>query len=361
MGARANYVLIEDGAISIYYSHWGAMSVPAVVIDGPDATIAYIRELGPDAVLMEDNWAEGGILLDVDRRALLFFGGENIMFSPPWQRIFLRMMRFVWQGWSVAWAGREIFDIASYPGVADFLEINPSSLIMSVEPETYQPYSEAKIRNPHENPWVYTVITVTWEDGRVSDYTFDSALDGYLLFGPNLLDDLREREPDELPCEESSGEIIYFDAPDQGLREGVYIDTGERAMWIMHDKPVYSAKPELIAQIWPDWSVNEHFEGLGRQVVLSGRNPSLVAAPYEQVALELIGDLMTGHRDDNDSVSRLIAQALADRPTEQSTQDNEIAYPTPLPPLLPAAERRAHLIALLQQALQDDAEARATE
>jgi hypothetical protein len=265
------------------------------------------------------------------------------------------MMRYVWRGWSVAWAGREIFDIASYPGVADFLEINPSSLIVSVEPETYQPYPEAKIRNPHENPWVFTVITVTWEDGRVSDYTFDSALDGYLLFGPGLLDILREREPDELPCEESSGKIIYFDARDQGLREGAYIDTGARAMWIMHDKPVYSAKLERIEQTWPGWSVNEHFEGLGRQVALSGRDPSLVAAPYDQVAHELIGDLMAGHRNDGDSVSRVIARALADRPTEQAILDNEIAYPAPLPSLLPAEERRAYLTTLLQQALQEDA------
>ncbi|HEU4785650.1 MAG TPA: hypothetical protein VFS83_20080 [Ktedonobacterales bacterium] len=361
MGARANYVLIEDGALSIYYFHWGAMSVPAVVIDGPDATIAYIREQGSDAGLMDDNWAEGGILLDVDRRALLFFGGENIIFSPPWQRIFLRMMRRVWQGWSIAWAGREILDIASYPGVAEFLGIDPSSLIMRDAPITDQPYTGAKILAPHENPWVYTVITVTWEDGRVGDYTFDSALDGYLLFGPSLLDILREREPDALPCEEGNGKIVYYDAPDQAPREGAYIDTETRAMWIMHHTPVYSAKLERIEQIWPRWSVNEHCEGLGRQVALSGRSPALVAAPYAQVAHELIGDLMAGHNDNDDYISRLIAQALAGQPSEQSIMDNEIVHPTPLPPLLPAEERRAHLTALLQQALQEDASDRASE
>jgi hypothetical protein len=129
----------------------------------------------------------------------------------------------------------------------------------------------------------------------------------------------------------------------------------------MHDTPLYSAKLERIEQIWPGWSVNEHFEGLGRQVALSGRDPSLVAAPYDQVALELIGDLMAGHRDDNDSVSRVIAQALADQPSKQSILDNEIAHPTSLPPLRPAEERRAHLIALLQQALQEDAGGIASE
>lgn len=363
MGVRANYVLIEGGAIDIYYSHWGAMHVPAIVIDGLDATRASIRDEGPTTEsLMDDIWAEGGILLDVDRRALLFFGGENIMFSPPWQRIFLRMMRRVWPGWSIAWAGRGIVDIASYPGVADFLRINPSSLIRRNEPVTDQPFAEAKIRNPHENPWVYTVITAKWDDGRVGDYTFDSALDGYLLFGPSLLDILHEREPDALPYEESSGKIVYYDAPDQALREGAYINTRARAMWIMHDKPLYSAKLERIERMWAGWSMREHFEGLGRQVALSGRDPSLVAAPYDQVEAEIIGDLMHNHYDDDDSDSRLLARELADRLAEQSEPDyatravvhNEIAHPTPSPPRLPAAERRAYLTHLLQQALRDD-------
>jgi len=45
MGARANYVLIEGATIELYYDHWGSTSVPTVVIDGPEATIAYIWEM----------------------------------------------------------------------------------------------------------------------------------------------------------------------------------------------------------------------------------------------------------------------------------------------------------------------------
>lgn len=328
MGARANYVIIEDGAIDIYYSHWGAMYVPEVVIDGPEATRAYIRDEAPTTgSLMNDIWAEGGILLDMDRRSLLFFGGENIRFSPPWQRIFLHMMRSVWQGWSVAWAARGIVDIGAYPGVAESLRIDPASLIQSRDRVIEQAYDAAKIRNPHENPWIYTVITVTWEDGQVADYTFDSALDGYLLFGPDLLVILREREPDTLPREEDSGAITYFNAPDQDPREGVYINMASRTMWVMHYRPPYSVKPESIEQIWHGWSVNERFEGLGYQVALSGRSSALVAAPYNQVEEEIIGDLMSGHRD------------------EGSSDPSQSAH---------SEERRVRLTTLLQDALKRD-------
>jgi hypothetical protein len=251
--------------------------------------------------------------------------------------------------------GTGIVDIASYPGVAEFLRIDPSSLIKRNEPIIDQAYDETKIRNSHQYPWICTVITVTWEDGRVGDYTFDSALDGYLLFGPKLLDILREREPDELPREE--------DDHDGNPREGVYIDTGTRAMWVWHYRPLYSVKREHIEQLWPGWSVHEHFEGLGRQVALSGRNPALVAAPYHQVEAEIVGDLMSGHGDHDDSHVRALAQELADRLAKQSPLDsatrafilNEIAHPAPSPPAPPAAERRAYLTALLQQALWDDA------
>lgn len=60
MGHRANYVLIADGQPSIYFSRWGALSIPAVVLSGPEATLAYVHQLTPDDSLLEDTWAEGG-------------------------------------------------------------------------------------------------------------------------------------------------------------------------------------------------------------------------------------------------------------------------------------------------------------
>ncbi len=315
MGARANYVIIEDGKIAIYYAHWGAMSIPAVVMNGPTATSVYIRDMGSTDRLMNDMWAEGGILLDADRRALLFFGGENTMFSPPLQRLLLRVMRREWQGWSVAWAGRGIVDFGTYPGVADSLGINPSTLIMRKERIIEYPYAEATIRDPHENPWVYTVITVTWEDGRVGDYTFDKTLDGYLLFGPHLLDILRERVSDTLPCEEDEN----GDAP----RDGALINTTAQSIWIWRSSPLYSAPLERIEHVWPGWTADEHFEGLGRQVALSGRNPAIVAFSYDQVAKQLLSDLTRDFEDSNQ--------------------------------LLPAVEqRRDELIRLLQEAIREE-------
>lgn len=72
MGHRANYVLIADGQPTIYFSRWGALRIPAVVLSGPEATLAYVRQLTPDDSLLDDTWAEGGMLLDLDAHRLLF-------------------------------------------------------------------------------------------------------------------------------------------------------------------------------------------------------------------------------------------------------------------------------------------------
>ena len=45
MGNRARYVIIEDGQLYIFYSHWGALTILAVIASGSEATLAYIREL----------------------------------------------------------------------------------------------------------------------------------------------------------------------------------------------------------------------------------------------------------------------------------------------------------------------------
>jgi hypothetical protein len=132
MGSRASYVLIEHGAVAVDYSHWGAQSVPSMVIGGPAETSAYIRVLQREHALQDSTSAEGGILLDTDTHTLIFWGGEDINSRPYLRPLFLPLVRRIWEGWSVLWATRGIVDLAhlaAYPGVAQALDIDPASVI----------------------------------------------------------------------------------------------------------------------------------------------------------------------------------------------------------------------------------------
>ena len=43
MGHRATYAIRESGTIELFYSHWGALSVPVDIFWGPEEAEAFIR------------------------------------------------------------------------------------------------------------------------------------------------------------------------------------------------------------------------------------------------------------------------------------------------------------------------------
>lgn len=146
MGHRASYVLIEERTTQIYYSHWGAQSIPEQLLAGPKHTMTFLRTLKPDTKLLDTAWAEGGILLDSDRRRLLFWGGESISFCPYLRRVFLPVLRHLWSGWSAEWATQGIVDFARYLGI-DLEDVLAGDVF-------------------YGSP---ALLTVRWEDGRVAD------------------------------------------------------------------------------------------------------------------------------------------------------------------------------------------------
>jgi len=280
MGHRASYVLIEDGAITAYYSHWGAKVAPAVVLGGFAETCAYLRALAPADGLLDTVWAEGGILLDADTHTLRFWGGESLRDRPDLRRLFLPSVGRLWPGWAVAWATQGVVDFAEYPGVAQALGQDPASRLDD-DPEKWVPYSEAELLTPREEPWLATVLTVRWDDGGVADYTFDHDPPGYLTYGPELLGILRGRPPDALPREDGDGQGNYPIG-------GAYADVPARTLWLWVANTRHPAYGERVRQAWPGWHVDEHVDSLAQQIRLSGRDPALVTTPRDRVIAELL-------------------------------------------------------------------------
>ncbi len=74
MGNRANYVIVEYGQAQIFFSRWGALTIPSVLLSGPEETLVYIRQLTPAESLLDNVWAESGVLVNVDTHHALFWG-----------------------------------------------------------------------------------------------------------------------------------------------------------------------------------------------------------------------------------------------------------------------------------------------
>lgn len=284
VGDRASYVLIQRRHCDVYYSHWGAVTTPQVVISGPEQTRAYIQGLEPRNYLLDTTWAEGGILLDATRKTLLFWGGKAITGRPYLRRLLLPALRVIWPEWQVSWASRGIVDFAEYPGVAKALGIDPASVINTTTDILRKPYSKETIQDPHQRPFVSAVVTVRWEDRQVSDYTFCWFPQGYITYGTALLTVLRDRQPEELPREDGT--------VDGNIIGGAYVDTITQTLWVWHGSTLDLPYLDVVRQAWPGWRLETHVDGLARQVALSGRDPALVRVPTDQAIAELTHELL---------------------------------------------------------------------
>lgn len=81
MGHRANFVLIRNGQARAYYDQWAAMGCVHQFAAGPGAAARAVEVLSDTTELLEWAFAEGGYLIDFDRKEALVFGPSPVEFG----------------------------------------------------------------------------------------------------------------------------------------------------------------------------------------------------------------------------------------------------------------------------------------
>ena len=76
MGNRANFVIVKDQDWQLYYSHWAGCRMLDALIGGPELALRYAASLRrcEKNEWCDPTWADGGAVVDLDRRRVLFFG-----------------------------------------------------------------------------------------------------------------------------------------------------------------------------------------------------------------------------------------------------------------------------------------------
>jgi hypothetical protein len=123
MGNRANLVIVEDGDWTLHYAHyahyahWAGCRMLDGLAFGPEHALRYIgaHRLCPKDEWTGPLWADGGALVDVDRRRLLFFGEER-MSTMPERRAMLEVLATMWPDYAVGWAYGGTDELAAYVG-----------------------------------------------------------------------------------------------------------------------------------------------------------------------------------------------------------------------------------------------------
>lgn len=63
--------------------------------------------------------------MDIDKRKLLFFGGDDILFDVPLREMYLMLVNKQWPGWKIQWLNNGIVGMANYVGVDEKKVISP--------------------------------------------------------------------------------------------------------------------------------------------------------------------------------------------------------------------------------------------
>ena len=87
------------------------------LIGGPELALRYAASLGrcEKNEWCDPTWADGGAVVDLDRRRVLFFG-EPLMVEMNERRALMEVLATVWSGYEIGWAYDGTEELAGYVG-----------------------------------------------------------------------------------------------------------------------------------------------------------------------------------------------------------------------------------------------------
>jgi hypothetical protein len=229
MGDRANVIVVrENNTHELYRTGW-AVGIDLDLLDGPAAVLAMLPGLRRDGWWLDDTMAQGGVLLDLGRKVLLFFAWEGPSTELRHRAAMFELIRSAWPGWEVRWLYDGAAELREHVGLdPEYVRCRDSDLSLApfLAPE------DEDLAWPDPGGVVVTV-------GAGRCHIASDAFDHPVREGVSLLDRLA-------------------DAPRHGVcrlhvNSGIHLDPESRRLgwWSLYSSPQAHQVPEL----WPGWTV----------------------------------------------------------------------------------------------------------
>jgi hypothetical protein len=244
MGNRANIVLVDRDGWQLRYSHWAGCRMLDALIAGPAMAKRYVLALQDGKFWTDELWADGGLVLDLVARRLLFFG-EELMTTMNERRAMFEVLAMLWPGYSISWAYDATAEIAAY--VDDDL------------PKRDKP-SQPDLILVDDTAQMHHLVTVVGADGLFRAWPLRWGSNA-AWYGPGLLDMLPGAGQTALNLGMVPESGIHVDIPDKTL--GVWLTTPVPGLlrWL----------PEL----WPGWRIGRWDDRYEEHLLRCG--PSITA------------------------------------------------------------------------------------
>ncbi|KQV05629.1 MULTISPECIES: hypothetical protein [unclassified Kitasatospora] len=253
MGDRANVIVVrENGTHELYRTGW-AVGIDLDLLDGSAAVLAMLPELRQDGWWLDDDMAQGGVLLDLGRKVLLFFAWEGPSTELRHRAATFELIRAALPGWEVRWLYDGAAELRGYVGLdPEYVRCRDSAL--SVAP--FLAPEDEDLAWPDPGGVVVTV-------GSESCHVASGAVDHPVREGVALFDRLADA-PEHEVCRLHVNSGIHLDP--EGRRLG---------WWSLYSSPQAYEVPKL----WPGWTVEFWQDGWERHVRASGGRFS--PAPFD--------------------------------------------------------------------------------
>ncbi|MFI8823915.1 hypothetical protein [Streptomyces sp. NPDC053431] len=253
MGDRANVIVVrESGTHELYRTGW-AVGLDLDLLGGPEAVLAMLPELRQDGWWLDDAMAQGGVLLDLGQKVLLFFAWEGPSTELRHRAATFELIRATWQGWKVRWLYDGPAELRGYVGLdPEYVRCPAAALFVApfLAPE------DEDLARPDPGD---VVVTVGTDRCHVASDAFDHPV----REGTPLLERLA-------------------DAPEHGachlhVNSGIHLDPERRRLgwWSLSSCPRAYEVPTL----WPGWTVEFWQDDWERHVRASGGRFS--PAPFD--------------------------------------------------------------------------------
>lgn len=250
MGHRANLVLVEQDTAKIYRSHWDGHKVLNILTQGLDFCEKHFRKFPEVDWLYDNAWAEGGLLVDKDKKQILFFNLE-LLDTVGHQNAFIDYLKVeLWKGWDIFWAFRGNVDIAEYINIME-----DSILAEGCLPE-YEKIDNWKdllseIGREGTNKTLVTIVC----DKVITDYVLEGHWDE-INFCIAEGEELKEVLPDAF-------KLFNTETLDEGeINDVLLVNYDRKEIYACWNYDTDDRHVEAIPSLWPGWKATRQTQGV---------------------------------------------------------------------------------------------------
>lgn len=300
MGQRANLIIMENSEYTLYYDHWAANSLDAYLFWGPEKAVTFFKnhEKSGEEYWLDTVWCEGGAVIDLDLKVLLFFGGEDIFYDIHLRNTYLKLLSEMWPGYLIKWAHHGVLDLAEYVGYSKIEELNEPSA------------------SPRKVEWKECFDC---GDGKELEGALSIVDQGTLLIYPLYGYDAGSKVL-------NSGEIlitvvenyegqVHFEFPDLSTesypdfaRAGIHMDCTSRTLfyWLADSSEI---SDEQLQILWPDWTIVNLLDDYKKHERLTQQHLLFLGCEEERL-IDRIRTIVCGSYGKGDSLIDELTESL---------------------------------------------------